>query len=188
MEIHYQNKLEDWEEYYEFLLNDKEQGKKIKAILCACFAGDCCPDCPGDRFRGLDDLIRVMERWFIIFRPWVIDPRTDDPYQSKVYPARYYGALILKRRWKNIPEKEKKIFLQPKKLFMDENGLQIESSEAFHRWPWRVVEQMTLSPNLIIIQIDQRDKCLIPRRDFNPENGFLDFWQHALEYKELKGS
>jgi hypothetical protein len=188
MEINYQNKLEDWEEYYEFLLNAKEQGKKLRLFFTVVLQGIAVLTALGIGFVvwmisfGLwRDGLLFSALGFLILELMIL-------IKAKFHPARYYGALILKRRLKNIPEKEKKIFLQPKKLSMDEDGLQIESSGAFQRWPWRIVEQMTLSPDLIIIQIDQRVKCLIPRRDFNPENGFLDFWQHALKYKEMKGS
>jgi hypothetical protein len=76
-------------------------------------------------------------------------------------------------------------FLQlPRTITVDEDWLEIRSSEAFHRWRWNCVDHIAVRSGFIFIHVGNCPVVYIPKRDFSSEQSFQEFGKKLLELKE----
>jgi hypothetical protein len=76
------------------------------------------------------------------------------------------------------------VFSLPRTLRIDDNWLEIHSSEAIHRWRWRRVDRIGLTPNFIFIHVGNCPVVYIPKRNFPSEQKFLDFGKTLIELQK----
>ena len=183
MEINCQNKIEDQKEYIDFLLQSKEHGRDLRVSVV--------------KFMLVVQVIIVIVlfliAWILSLGSWreglqfsllglILSPIIL-LVRSKLRPVYYYGKLIFEKSLDNLSEKDKNNFLLPKKFVITPEGLQVESSLAFHKWKWSAIEKILLTPHLIVIFIDKNYTYLIPKRIFKSEEDFLGAYRHILESK-----
>jgi hypothetical protein len=175
MEIAFKNRIEDLEEYCDFLLKSKKPGKGMRIFIIlviqvgAIFASI---------VTGLFVWLISLGSWrdgllfaFLVFfggQIWLL-------IKSKFRPINHYGKIFCKKRSEQGSEIDKKIFLLPKRLSITEEWLQVENSVALHRWQWSVIERISLSESFIIIQICKNYVYIIPKREFDSDDDFQYF-------------
>jgi hypothetical protein len=83
-----------------------------------------------------------------------------------------------------MTSKDLELFQLPRTITIDEDGLEIRSSEGLHRWHWNVVERIAVRLNFIFIHVGNCPVVKIPKRDFSSEQSFHEFEKKLLELKE----
>jgi hypothetical protein len=183
MEINCQNIIEDQKEYIDFLLQSKEHGRDVRVFVVLIML----------IVQVIIIIVLFLIAWILSLGSWkeglqfsllglVLSPIILLAL-SKLRPVYYYGKRIFEKRLENLSEKEKNIFLLPKKFLITSEDLQVESALAFHKWKWSAIEKILLLPNLVVIYIDKNYTYLIPKRIFKSEDDFLYFYRHLLECK-----
>jgi hypothetical protein len=98
-------------------------------------------------------------------------------------PRYYYGKLAYRQQEKYFTPKDFQLVSLPRKILADAKSLEISSSEAIHRWRWRQVDQIGLTPNFIFIHVENWPVAYVPKRDFPSEQSFIDFGRNLVEFK-----
>jgi hypothetical protein len=185
MEINYENRIEDREEYCNFLLNSKKQGQSLRILIILIL----------QVIAILTAVVIGLFVWLLSLGSWrdgllfaflgFFAGEFGLLLRANFRPVHYYGNLFCKKTEEIRNEKEKNNFFLPKRLSINEEWFQVETCAELHRWQWSAIKEVALSANLIIIRIDRSYRYLIPKRDFDSEDDFHNFWKHILKYKEM---
>ena len=103
---------------------------------------------------------------------------------SRFRPIYHAGVQVYKNQEKSITPTELQIFQLPRTITMNDNWLEIRSSEAIHRWRWRRVDKIGLTSNFVFIHVGNCPVVYVPKRDFPSEQSFIEFGKKLLELKE----
>ena len=183
MEITFQNKRQDFEAFYDYMVTQTQQGKILSAqvyrtrqvwifLWVILF---------GSLFWG------ITGQWkfgVLVCLVLLIITEVMGLLISGFKPRYYEGKQIYKRQEKSITLKELQVFELPRTLSADENWLEIRNSEAIHRWRWRRVDEIGLTPNFIFIHVGSCPVVYVPKRDFSSEQSFIEFGDRLAELKE----
>jgi len=183
MEITFQNKREDLDAFYGYLLRETQEGKRIGkigysnkrkwtimyiALISALFWG--VTGKGGISLLigiGLLILGEVLMLLFFGFKPQY-----------------FYGNQIYKEQEKLLTSKDLQIIQLKRTLTADDDWLEIRSSEAVHRWRWRRVDQIGITTNFVYIHVGNCPVVYVPKRDFHSEQSFIEFGKKLVELKE----
>ena len=173
MEITFQNRREDFAEFYSHMARDTEEGSRIGQGLFAewllrttvgSFAvgvmvgsgtgsGVVLCGLPVILFLCLNGLLLLLSRG----KPVVMLARN-----------------AYKNQERHLRQKDVEVFLLPKRLEADDETLTISSRESLHRWRWRVFERVDLTANFLFIHVGACPVVYLPRRDFASEQEFVE--------------
>ena len=183
MEVTFQNKLEDAEAFYDYMVKETEQGKSVGTsvfrarqwwtILVIAFVGALFWGASGQLRLGLAVTIfgLIVAEASILLR-------------SGVKPHEYEARRIYKNQDKSTTPKEWQLFQLPRTLMIDEKWMELRSSEALHRYRWRNIDRIRLTPNFIFIHVGACPVVYIPKRDFPSEQSFIDFGKKLVELQQ----
>ncbi|MBT3314037.1 MAG: YcxB family protein [Anaerolineae bacterium] len=183
MEVTFQNKREDFEAFYNYMVKETEQGVSInkqvledqqRAIVVLALFSGFISFVSGGGFRAAflvsSLLVLFLEAIFFI--------------KSGFKPRYYYGKQAYRGQEKRLTAKDIELFSLPRKATFDDDWLEIKSSEANHRWRWRRVDQIGITSDFVFIHVGNCPVVYIPKRDFPSEQSFVEFGNKLLELKE----
>ena len=183
MEVVFQNKKEDTEAFIDYMLNKIQEGKRIGkygfdnrqawmimfvVLISSLFWG-----ATGN--GGFSLLMAIGLLGFVEFVMFLM---------AGFKPQYYYGRQIYKNQEKLLTPKDLQILQLKRILITDDNWLEIRSSEAVHRWRWRRVENIGITPNFVFIHVGNCPVVYVPKRDFPSEQSFVEFGKKLVELKE----
>jgi len=90
-------------------------------------------------------------------------------------PFEYMATRFSRKQAAGLVAMEMQSYRLPKKLSMDDDWLEIQSSEAQNRYRWNLVSQIGLSADHIFIQIGRGIIFNVPRRAFASQQSFDEF-------------
>lgn len=173
MEITFQNRREDFAEFYSHMARHRRGEPDWARPLCGMAAYDdssqlrCWHDgCLRERFGnclcGLSVILFLCLNGFLLLL-------------SRGKTGGHACAECLqKTRTAPAPQKDLEVFLLPKRLEADDETLTISSRESLHRWRWRIVERVDLTANCLFIHVGACPVVYLPRRDFASEQEFVE--------------
>jgi len=183
MEIVFQNRREDFAAFNNYMVKDTEQGKTLSAqafrlkqisvIIDTIAISALIWGATGKWIMGLSlfiFLLLIIETLYIL--------------ESGFKPRYFEGIRLYSRQEKLITPKDLQIFQLSRTLIIDENWLEIRSSEAIHRWRWRRVDKIGLTTDFIFIHVGNCPVVYVPKRDFPSEQDFIDFGKVLVEMKQ----
>ncbi len=183
MEIVFQNKREDFEAFYDYMSKKTEEGKTLSkqaysqkqlwVIENALFWAALVWGVTGSWKIGLGAFIVVLAFLELIFLA-----------VSGFKPRDYFGRQIYKNQEKWLKPKAIQVFQLPRTLKTDDEWLEISSSESVHRWRWRQVDRIGLTPNFVFIHVGNCPIVYVPKRDFPSKESFMDFGKKLIELQE----
>ncbi len=183
MEIVFQNKREDFEAFYDYMVKETEEGKRLSArvyrqkqvwtIEYSAFWGALLWGATGLWGLGLAIFVFCL----IFFEAMLL-------LSSGFEPRYYLGKQIYKSQEKDIRPKDLQLLQLPRTLKTDDDWLEVRSSEAVHRWRWRQVDRIGLTLNFIFIHVGNCPVVYVPRRDFPSEESFIEFGKKLVELQE----
>ena len=183
MEVTFQNKREDSQAFYDYIVKETEQGKAISkqvfrgwltwAIIYSMFLGSLTWGISGKWQVGLGVTVFIflaggaLKLLITGFKP--------------IYDA---GIQVYRKQEISTTPKEWQIFQLSRTITIDDNWLEVRSSEALHRWRWRRVDKIGLTPNFVFIHVGNCPVVYVPKRDFLSEQSFIEFGKKLVELKE----
>jgi len=183
MEITYQNKKEDFEAFYDYMVKETEQGKTINKqairskqlyfVLLAIFFGTILGPLWGGWKASIVIGILLFVAWEAMFF-----------LSAGLKPRYYYGKQVYRQQEKLLTPKDIQVFLLSRKLRTDNDWLEYSNTEVLHRWRWRMVDHIGLTSDFIFIHVGVCPALYIPKRDFPSEQDFVGFGKMLLELKE----
>jgi hypothetical protein len=183
MEITYQNKKEDFEAFYDYMVKETQQGKvvnkqaiyskQIYFVLMAIFFGTILGSFWGSWKASIIIGILLFAAWEAFFF-----------LTAGFKPRYYYGRQVYRQQEKLLTPKDIQVFLLPRKLQTNTDWLEVSCTEALHRWRWRQVDQLGITSDFIFVHIGVCPAIYIPKRDFTSEQSFIEFGKMLLELKE----
>ncbi len=183
MEITFQNKREDFEAFYNYMVKETEEGKHISKLVfrnsVAWFT---------IIFMGIGSLIWAISGYFLLglgVTVFMLCARgLIDLMSTSFHPIYGSGLRVYRKQEKSITPKELQVFQLPRTIMLDDTWLEIRSSEALHRWRWRQVNRIGITPNFIFIHVGNCPVVYVPKRDFPTEQSFVEFGNKLAELKE----
>ncbi len=183
MEVTFQNKREDFEAFYNYMVKETDQGRAMSKQV----------------FLGR--LIRVILVSLLFgFFLWAITKTWQIGLGLIIFmfifggivmllitgfkPIYYLGMQVYKRQEKSITQRDLQFFQLSRLITIDDNWLEIRSSEAVHRWRWRRVDKIGLTPSFIFIHVGNCPVVYVPKRDFLSEQSFIEFGKKLVELTE----
>ncbi len=183
MEITFQNKLEDFDAYYDYVLRETDRGKaysarlyrstQLRSVLFSALFGSLWWAVNGFWFNGLGMFIF----WLVLLEAILF-------LRSGFNPRYYEAKQSYKRQEKFVNPKELQAYLLPRLLKADSDWLEISNSETMHRWRWRRVDHIHLTTDFVFIQASSSSVLYVPKRDFPSEKSFIEFGKELIEWKE----
>jgi len=183
MEIVFQNKREDFEPFYDYMSKRTEQGKRLSAqaysqkqlwtVEFAAFWAALAWGMTSSWKIGLGGFIVMLAFAQFLFL-----------LMSRFKPREYLGRQIYRNQEQWLKPKAIQVFQLPRTLKTDEDWLEIANSESVHRWRWRQVDQIGLTPNFIFIHVGNCPVVYVPKRDFPSEESFIEFGKKLVELQE----
>jgi hypothetical protein len=184
MEIIFENKKEDMEAFADYFLTETEEGKKISrdafgrvqawliiypALFGMFFWGAA---------RGAWIVPLFITVGLFVFNQIYLFLRTG------FKPGFYYGKKIYKNQEKALTPKDLELFQLKKTLTINDVFLEVRSSAVLHQWKWIVIDSIAITRNHIFICIGKNFTLYIPKRSFQSEQSFIEFWNKLVEQKE----
>ncbi len=183
MEVTFQNKREDFQAFNAYMVKETDQGKMISnqafrnwltwTIVTSMLLGSFMWGISGKWQPGL-----VVTLFFFLI--WTMGKLLSSGFK----PVYHSGLQVYKNEEKSITPKELKVFQLPRTITMDDDWLEIRSSEAMHRWRWRQVNKIGITHNFIFIHVGNCPVVYVPKRDFLSEQSFIEFGKKLVEVKE----
>jgi hypothetical protein len=183
MEITFQNKREDFQAFYDYMVKETEQGRAVSkqmfrnwliwAIVVTSLFGSIVWGATGKFLTGfgLGALVFLLGGTLRLAI-------------SGFKPIYYAGVQVYKSQEKFITPKELQVFQLPRTISINDDWLDIQNSESVHRWRWRRVDKIGLTPNFVFIHVGNCPVVYVPKRDFPSEQSFIEFGKKLLEMKE----
>jgi hypothetical protein len=189
VEITFRNKREDFEAYYDYLLKTeegKQLGKRVfvarlwfqflgMALVFALIWGI---------FGYLGSSIKFTFVLAIALIFLVIFAEGFALLIMGFKPYYFVGKQILKKNEKTLTEKDLQIFLLPRTLKIDDDSVEIQNSEALHRWRLGLVDSIGLTSDFIFLHVGKCCVFYIPKRDFPSAENFLEFGNKLVELQK----
>jgi hypothetical protein len=183
MEIAFQNKREDLEAFCNYMVTQTEQGKTFskrafrnllsRTVWVSLFIGSIFWGLSGRWQTGI-----IMTVFFLIIEIPIMLLMTG------FKPIYYLGMQAYRNQNKSITQEDLRFFQLSRMITIDDDWLEVRSSEAVHRWRWNRVEKIGLMPNFVFIHVGNCPVVYIPKRDFSSEDGFIEFGKKLVELKE----
>ena len=173
MEITFQNRREDFAEFYSHMARDTEEGSRIGQGLFAewllmttavsIVVGMMVASVNGSGivFCGLSVILFLCLNGLLLLL-------------SRGKPVFMLARNAYKKQERHLRQKDLEVFLLPKRLEADDETLTISSRESLHRWRWRIVERVDLTANCLFIHVGACPVVYLPRRDFASEQEFVE--------------
>jgi hypothetical protein len=173
MEITFQNRREDFAEFYSHMARDTEEGSRIGqgrfaewllsttagSFVVGVMVGSATGS--GIVFCGLPVILFLCLNGLLLLL-------------SRGKPVVMLARNTYKNQERHLRQKDLEVFLLPKRLEADDETLTISSRESLHRWRWRVVERVDLTANCLFIHVGACPVVYLPRRDFASEQEFVE--------------
>jgi hypothetical protein len=183
IEITFQNKRADLEAYYDYMVRETEQGKRVSRqvfrswltwiSVYSMLLGSLMWGATGRWQLGLGVTLFIFLAGgtlkFLIsgFKP--------------IYQA---GMRVYRSQERSITPRDLQFYQLPRTIMIDDNWLEIRGSESVHRWRWRAVDKIALTPNFVFIYVGSSPTVYIPKRDFASEESFTEFAKRLVELRE----
>jgi len=107
---------------------------------------------------------------------------------TKFKPYYHFGKKAYKNQLKLLTERDLQLFQIPRTLTINDDWVEIRSSEALHRWKWGLVDSIGMTSDFIFLHVGKCCIFYIPKRDFPTEQSFTDLGKKLLELeKKNKG-
>ncbi len=183
-EIKFQNKREDFKAFCTYMVDQTEEGSKLGAALV--------------RSRQTYILLGiglVSSLAWAITRMWLVG-------LAALYfllffgeglwllicnfkPKRYEAFEFYRIQENSLTPLDLQLFELPKILTIDNEWLEIRSSESVHRWRWRQVDRIGVTSEFVFIHVGKCPVTYVPKRDFPSEQAFEDFGKKLSELREV---
>lgn len=183
MEVKFQNKREDFQALYDYMVNETEQGKTMSkqvfrnwltwAIIYSMFLGSVAWGVSGKLQFGLG------VTFFMLLAGGALKLLI-----SGFKPIYHAGVEVFKKQEKSITPRDWQFLQLSRTITIDDSWLEIRSSEAVHQWRWRRVDQIGLTPNFVFIHVGNCPVIYVPKRDFPSEQSFIEFGKKLVELTE----
>ncbi|HSL47260.1 MAG TPA: hypothetical protein VK897_27720 [Anaerolineales bacterium] len=183
MEIVFQNRREDLDPFYTYLIKETEQGKRaskqifraslIWAVLVSMLFGSLAWGISGKWQVGIGVAILML---IILVAVRLL--------MTGFEPVFMPAFEVYKKQEKSLTPKDLQILQLPKTIMIDDRWLEIRSSEALHRWRWGLVDLIGLTAKFIFIIVGSCFAFYVPKRDFPSEASFVEFGKKLIELKE----
>jgi hypothetical protein len=183
MEATFQNNREDFEAYYDYMVMETKQGKDISkrqliAQQAAIFLSAMVVGLLIWIFsESLTATITIIVIYIILLELSFFT-------KAGFKPRYYYGKQVYRQQEKLYTPKDLQVFSLPRKLIADNDWLEINNSEASHRYRWRVVDHIGLTSEYIFIHVGTCPVVYVPKRNFASDQSFVEFGKTLLELKE----
>jgi hypothetical protein len=183
MEIVYQNKVEDFKAFYVYFFKETKQGKALgkRQLFMAQLWIVMLPALSSMLYWSTTDQKSMASRIFItcfLILELIFLVATD------FKPFAYAAIQAYKQQILSMTPREFQVFQLSRTITIDNNWLEIRSSESIHRWRWRIVKQIDLTTNFIFIYVDQSAIHVVPKREFSSEEQFIEFGNEIMKLKE----
>jgi hypothetical protein len=183
VEITFQNKREDLQSFYDYVIGQTEEGRvlssqayrsrQIWTFFAAILIGSFAWGTTGQWKSGLSLAIVIL----LVTEALI--------FLISGFKPRYHEGIQFYKRWeKSMTARELQLLQLPKIMYVDDNWLEMRNTEALHRYRWRSVDRISLTPNFIFIHIGTWPVIYIPKRDFPFEESFVEFGKRLVELRE----
>jgi len=180
MQITIQNKIEDMEAFYDYVLRETAEGewigkrshraKQFSVIMLFLIIGLFVWSTSGSFISGL-----IFSIFFLFFLEFVI------LLISGFKPNYHYGKLALKHTSQNtLTADALQIYCTPRQLTIDYESIEIKAPDAFCRYKWNRISRIYLAKDFIFLDFSGISTIQIPKRDFASERDFQEFGQHLI--------
>jgi hypothetical protein len=180
METVFQNKREDLVHFYHYFVKETEEGRKLSRkvfqnrliwqILASALLGSLLTQ---NLWWGLGVGILIFLVLGLI-----------DLLFTRFDPVYYAGMEVLRNQTIAMTSKDLEFLQLPRTITLDEDWLEIRSSEALHRWRWNLVDRIAVRSDFIFIHVGNCPVIRIPKRDFSSEASYQEFGKKLLELQE----
>jgi len=183
MEVTFQNKLSDLEEYYKYRLIQTDEGKRFGNQAF--------------EFRQ-SQLMFIVIVFALIY--WKITNNGLAAFlfgfgvfalldlgifvATKFKPYYYFGRKVYKQQEKSMSQRDLQHFQLPRTIKIDDDWLEVSSSELAHRWKWKMVDSVGVTSNFIFLHAGKCCFFSIPKRDFPSEQSFVEFAKKIVELEK----
>ena len=99
-------------------------------------------------------------------------------------PRYYYAKQVYEKQNKYITDRQRKLFVLPRKLAATEEFIEISSSMSLRRCNWVCVEKIDTSSDFIFVHIGGCPITYLPKRDFPSERDFREFGLQLDRYRQ----
>lgn len=99
-------------------------------------------------------------------------------------PNFYYGRQVYKNQEKNLSSKDIDLITSPKIISIDEEWLEIRSSESMRRCKWSCIDKIGITNDFIFIHAGKCPIVYVPKRDFPSEQSFREFAEAIENYRK----
>jgi hypothetical protein len=183
MEITFQNNQEDFEAYYDYMVKETDQGKNInkRQLIAQQAAIFLSAIVVGSLISVFSESLPVTITLILIY---IIILEVSFLSRAGFKPRYYYGKQVYREQERLYTPKHIQIFSLPRKIYADDDWLEISNSEASHRYRWRVVDHIGLTPEHIFIHVGVCPVVYVPKRNFTSEQSFIDFGKTLVELQE----
>ena len=107
---------------------------------------------------------------------------------TKFKPGYYFGKKTYQKQTKLMTERDLQLLQEPRTLIVEDDWVEVCSSETRHRWKWGLVDSVGLTSDFIFLHVSKYFVYYIPKRDFPSEKSFIDLGKKLLELvKKNKG-
>lgn len=173
VEITFQNRREDFAEFYSHMARDTEDGIRIGQGL---FAEWLLVTTVGSFIVGVMVGSGIGSGIVLCGLPVIMVLCLNGLLLllSRGKPVVMFARNAYKKQERHLRRKDLEVFLLPKRLEADDETLAISSRESLHRWRWRVVERVDLTANCLFIHVGACPVVYLPRRDFASEQEFVE--------------
>ena len=179
-EITFRNKREDLDAYYEYFLNTEEGkqiGKKVffgrlwftTMIFALVFI----------LIWGTLGYLGLSIKWSIfLVIGFVFLFLLAEVFALSVMgfkPFFFVGRQVLKKSEKSMTDRDLQILHLSRTIKLNENWLEVRTSQAVHQWRWSLIDTIGITSNFIFLHAGKCCVFYIPKRDFSTEEGFQAF-------------
>lgn len=181
MEITFQNKREDFHASYDYFVTETEEGRNVgkqiffyrqrQIILVSVFFGGLVWGILG---YAQIPILYSFPISLAVFTGFLITTESLMLLLTKFKPYYSYGKKYYENNYeKLLTQKELQIFQLTRNLTIDDGWLEVRSSEAIHRWRWRQVDKIGLTPNFVFIHVGNCPVIFVQSEIFRPNKVFL---------------
>jgi hypothetical protein len=184
MEVKFQNKLSDLEEYYKYRLLQTDEGKRF---------GNQAFEFRLSRLTFLVIILaliywKVSDNGLVAFLfGFVIIALIDLGIfvATKFKPYYYFGRKVYKQEEQAMSQRDVQHFQLPRTIKIDDDWLEVSSSELVHRWKWKMVDSVGVTSDFIFLHAGKCCFFAIPKRDFPSEQSFVEFGKKLVELEKM---
>lgn len=183
LEIKFQNKTDDFKAFAEYMAKETFEGKRIGSEMIRYL-----------QFRTLNIasigglLVWSISNNFIggaiVFLAFILLGEAVFFLETNFNPRYFYAKRTYLNQEKHLTEKQKNLFILPRKLIANEEYIEISSPVSLRRCNWICIEKIDISTDFIFIHIGGCPITYIPKRDFQSEQIFKEFGEQLIKYQQ----